>query len=352
MGSAASAADRPRGTTARELTLNARRVLTRALQAALLLAIAWGIYRVLAPELSRLSWEDVTRWRPSAAPLIGSFLLLVGVYVAHALLWRRIMADLQIGRPSRATTLRVYFLASLGRYLPGKLWQLAGLAVLAGRAGLPPGRATAASILGQFGFLTTGLLFLGITLPEWTSALPAGSEVPVALPLAVGAGLLMAGGATLWLLVATPLGHGFRSWLGGILGQRAGERLAAAFSLADRVRPADAARWAFGYFATWVALGSAFALFVVAFEPAAAATPRFLAGTVAAAYLIGYLAVFAPAGLGIREVAMLLLLQQVLPAPGLALVVSVMSRIWFTAAELVPLALLPLLRQPLEERVS
>jgi hypothetical protein len=79
-----------------------------------------------------------------AVPLAASFTLLVGVYIAHALLWRRIMSDLQIARPTVRATLRVYFLASLGRYLPGKVWQLAGLAVLAGRAGMPAGSAAAA----------------------------------------------------------------------------------------------------------------------------------------------------------------------------------------------------------------
>jgi glycosyltransferase 2 family protein len=321
----------------------ARKVLTRGLQAALLLAVGWGIYRVLAPELAQLSWEDVSRWRPATLPLLASFALLTAVYVGHALLWRRIMQDLDIGHPDVATVLRIYFLASLGRYLPGKLWQLAGLAVLAGRAGLPPGRATAASILGQFGFLTTGLLFLGVTLPEWRLALPEGAGVPVTLPLAIGTALLVAGGAILWLLVATPVGHGFRVRLAALLGNRAGERLTAAFSLADRVRPRHAAWWAAAYTLSWIALGAAFALFVGAFHPGAADMPRYLGGTVAAAYLIGYLAVFAPAGLGVREVAMLLLLQQVLPEPGLALVISVLSRVWFTAAELVPLTLLPVM---------
>jgi hypothetical protein len=331
--------------------MNGRRLLVRALQAVLLLAVVWGIYRVLAPELGRLGRDDITRWRPAPLPLLASFALLCAVYVSHALLWRRIMTDMHIARPTALTALRVYFLASLGRYLPGKLWQLAGLAILAGRAGMPPGSATAASILGQFGFLTTGLLFLGIMLPEWTAAMPADADVPVALPLAVGTALLVAGGAALWLLVATPVGHGFRRQAVRLLGRRGGERLGAAFALADRVRPADAALWALGYTLSWVALGAAFTLFVAAFEPAAAAFPRFTAGTVAASYLIGYLAVFAPAGIGVREVAMLLLLQQALPEPGLALVISVLSRVWFTAAELVPLAVLPLLgrRLPLKE---
>jgi hypothetical protein len=312
----------------------------RLAQVALLGLVGWGIYRVLSPELARLSWADLVRWRPRPVLLALSLALLVGVYLSHALLWRRIMQDLGIGNPPLGTTFRVYFLASLGRYIPGKVWQLAGLAVLAARAGLPPGAAAAAAVLGQFGFLATGLLFLGLTLPEWPAALQV--EAPVTLPLAAGAALLTAGGAALWLLVATPAGHGFREWLAAVLGARAGDRIRAAFALADRVRPRDAALWAAGYAASWVALGVAFALFAAAFHPAGvAAAPRFVGGTVAAAYLVGYLFVVVPAGIGVREGAMLLLLQQVMPQPGAALVISVLSRVWFTAAELLPLALLP-----------
>jgi uncharacterized membrane protein YbhN (UPF0104 family) len=159
----------------------------------------------------------------------------------------------------------------------------------------------------------------------------------------VGAVLLIAGGGVIWLLVATPIGHGFRERLGRALGERGGQRVGAAFALADRVRPRDAALWATAYALSWVLLGTAFVLFAAAFHPPLAAQPRFVAGTVAAAYLVGYLFILVPAGIGVREGAMLLLLQQVMPAGG-ALVVSVLSRVWFTAAELVPLAFLPALR--------
>lgn len=324
--------------------MRSRALLIRLLQLALIAAVAWGIYRTLAPQLAGLTWADLTRWRPAALPLIASFVLLLAVYVAHALLWRRIMRDLGIGRLSVGSTIRVYFLASLGRYVPGKVWLLAGFAVLSRRAGLPPAAATAAALLGQFGFLTTGLLFLGLLLPEWRLAvddLPAG--VPAELPLAAGAFLLILGGALLWLLVATPLGHGLRVRIVHRLGARAGDRLNAAFALADRVEPLHAALWAAGYALSWLALGVAFALFAGAFHPAAIELPRYLAGTVAASYLIGYLVFVLPAGAGVREGAMFLLLQQVMPA-GAALVVTVLSRIWFTAAEIAPLALLPFLR--------
>lgn len=321
-----------------------RRALLRALQFLLLAAVVWGIYGVLAAEFAQVSFADLLRWRPQAVPLLLSFALLVCMYLAHAFLWRRIMRDLAIGRPSARATLRVYFLAGLGRYLPGKLWQLAGLALLAKRAGLPPGGATAAALLGQFGFLTTGLLFLGLTLPEWRVAFGrTAASAPVG-PLAFGTALLILGGASLWIAVATPLGHGVRARIARLLGRRAGEKVTAAFALADRVRPADAIGWAAGYALTWVLLGAAFVLFASAFVPGVGAAPRFVAGTVAASYLAGYLFLLVPAGLGVRETAMVLLLQRVLPEPGAALVVSVLSRVWFTAAELVPLALVPVLR--------
>lgn len=322
---------------------NARAMGIRLLQLLLLAAVIWGIYRALSPHLRDLSWAELTRWRPAPVPLAASFLLLLTVYVAHALLWRRIMHDLRIGQPSFGATMRVYFLASLGRYVPGKVWLLAGFAVLSARAGLPPGSATAAALLGQFGFLTTGLLFLGLMLPEWRIAvenLPAG--VPAGLPLGLGAVLLITGGALVWLLVATPFGHGFREALVRRLGVRAGERLGAAFALADRVQPRHAAFWAAGYALSWVALGIAFALFVGSFYPPSLQASRYLAGTVAASYLIGYLLFVLPAGAGAREAAMFLLLQQIMPAAA-ALVISVLSRVWFTAAEIAPLALLPFL---------
>lgn len=322
----------------------ARKAVIRLLQLMLLAAVVWGIYRALAPHLRDLSWTDLTRWRPAAVPLAASFLLLLNVYFAHALLWRRIMRDLRIGQPSLGATVRVYFLSSLGRYVPGKIWLLAGFAVLSGRAGLPPGAATAAALLGQFGFLTTGLLFLGLMLPEWRVAvedLPA--SVPAGLPLALGAALLITGGALIWLLVATPFGHGFRERLVRRPGARAGDRLSAAFALADRVQPRHAAVWAAGYALSWVALGIAFALFAGSFHSPSLQAWRYLAGTVAASYLIGYLLFVLPAGAGAREAAMFLLLQQIMPAAA-ALVISVLSRVWFTAAEIAPLALLPFLR--------
>jgi uncharacterized membrane protein YbhN (UPF0104 family) len=88
--------------------------------------------------------------------------------------------------------------------------------------------------------------------------------------------------------------------------------------------------------------GRSFALFVIAFTPEASQHYRQFAGTVAVSYLSGLL-LFTPAGIGVRELSMFALLTPLITAPA-AVVVSAASRLWFTAAELLPLAVLPLLR--------
>ena len=311
------------------------RLLMRILQVALVVLIAWLVWRSLAPELARVTLQDFLQWKPSTAPLLLSLLLLLGMYSAHALLWRRISTDLNAPRASLRTTFRVYFLASLGRYVPGKVWQLAGLAVLAQRAGLPPGTSMAAAVFAQFAFLTTGLLLLAVLLPGYAEFWPA---LIAAISIAVAA-------LGAYLIAATPLGHRVRS---AVL-RRAGvgrAKLETAFSIADRVRVRDAVRWELLYALTWLLLGVAFALFVGAFVPAALSIgdARFHAGVVAASYLAGYVVMIVPAGAGVRELTMSALLAQhpAIPASA-AVLIAVASRVWFTVAELLPLAFVPLL---------
>ncbi|NLG63135.1 MAG: hypothetical protein GX539_12920 [Candidatus Cloacimonetes bacterium] len=311
------------------------RLRMRLLQLALLVLIGWLVWRSLAPELARVTIDDFLQWRPAVVPLVTSFVLLLAMYSAHALLWRKISVDLHAPRASLRTTFRVYFLASLGRYVPGKVWQLAGLAVLAQRAGLPAGTSMAAAVFAQFAFLTTGLLLLAVLLPGYAEFWPA-----VIAAVLIGAGAL--GG---YLIVATPLGHRVREAVlrrGGV----AREKLESAFAIADRVRVADAIRWELLYALTWLMLGAAFALFVGAFVPGAASPgdARAHAGVVAASYLAGYVVMIMPAGAGVRELTMSALLAQhpAIPASA-AVLISVASRVWFTAAELLPLAFVPLL---------
>src|SRR5690606_1221375 len=150
-----------------------RQVPLRSAQLLAVLVVSWALFRMLGIRLSELESLRATDWRPAAAPLALSTAVLLAMYLAHALLWRTVMTDIGVGRPTIRTTIRLYFLASLGRYVPGKFWQVAGIAVLSNRAGLSPVGATAAALLGQLAFLLSGALFLAIAMPTGRGAAAA-----------------------------------------------------------------------------------------------------------------------------------------------------------------------------------
>src|SRR5690606_194971 len=206
--------------------------------------------RATGIQLGALSTADLRQWRPAPGPIVASTALLVLVYLAHAFLWRRIMHDLGIARPSRRTTVRVYFLSSLGRYVPGKIWQVAGLAYFAGRAGMPPRAATTAAFIGQVRVLTSGVLFVTAVLPSRQRPLAVGPAVAV----------LLLAAAVVFVLTRTGFGLRWRAWV-----RTRSPRAAGLFDLVDQVRATPAALWIAAYALSWLVLGAAFATFAGAF---------------------------------------------------------------------------------------
>jgi uncharacterized membrane protein YbhN (UPF0104 family) len=102
--------------------------------------------------------------------------------------------------------------------------------------------------------------------------------------------------------------------------------------------------WIVGYLVNWLVLGVAFRLLADGLGldvPLLLGTSAF-----AAAYLLGYLALFAPAGLGIREGFLVAFLGPSV-GPGPALTLAAAQRVWMTLAELLGAAVAwPALRRP------
>src|SRR5947199_10307622 len=105
--------------------------------------------------------------------------------------WRRILAGWSQRLPFGPAA-RTWSVANLGRYVPGKVWSVAGLVVLAQQAGVAPGPAAASAFVIQAVSLGSGVAVVAAVSPN--------NAPPLRLALA-GLGAL----ATLFVLICRPI---------------------------------------------------------------------------------------------------------------------------------------------------
>ena len=84
----------------------------------------------------------------------------------------------------------------------------------------------------------------------------------------------------------------------------------------------------------WVVLGAGFYILSCSIYPVPVSRALYLSGTFGLSVIIGILSVFAPSGIGVREGIIVLGLSFVMPRE-YAVIISIVSRLWMTASELV-----------------
>jgi glycosyltransferase 2 family protein len=289
-----------------------------ALQLLLTALVTVFVFRALGGTLDDALALDRAFVRPRSWLLAVATLVLFAGYAMAARLWGWLAAELGGTDPGAWASVQMILTANLGRYVPGKIWQLAGLAVLARRRGMSASGATTAALLVQgFALAATAVWGLPAFLGEgevpgtraalWTVGVLLGLVVLASVPV------VTAGGARLL----------FR------LSRRAPDA-------APRPGPGFGPRWLALHLVLWGVYGGAFLLFLQGLGfavPAATALPAF-----SAAYLLGNLFVPAPAGVGIREVALAGFLIDELGSAAMA--VAILARLWMTAIEVLPAAFL------------
>jgi uncharacterized membrane protein YbhN (UPF0104 family) len=277
--------------------------------------VTWLIVDRVGVRLDQLSGLQPSDWLPAPVPLVGASLLLLIAYFFSAALWGRIVRDLGGPKLAARESIRLFMIANLGRYIPGKIWQIAGLAALAKNRGVPPVTGAGAALLGQ------GLALIAASAIGMGALLAAPEPYPTIGMF--GALVVLALGA----LVAVPkvfetiAGLWFR-----LARTQAPEALGSVHAL----------RWLGLYVVNWALYALAFWLLVVGLDLGGGLVP--VASAFAAAYVLGYVMVFAPAGLGPREGFLIAFLTPHV-GPGPSGVIAVVARLWTTAVEVVPASL-------------
>lgn len=212
----------------------------------------------------------------------------------------------------------IHYLSQVGKYVPGKVWAAMGKYGLSRNAGLPPVQIGQGLILETI-FIVLGCLVMLIPL------------MPVA---AVEAGMGAAAGTVMAVFLACVLLASVHPFFFQKLAAIAGKVMKTNVTL-RKCRFTEMLALLPIYIGLFAFLGGAFWLLSLSFGLELPFFPGIF--IYPAAMGIGYLAIFAPGGLGARELTTVWLIHLVIPdcEPGLAEMVSLVARLWVTAGEVV-----------------
>ncbi|WP_396206020.1 lysylphosphatidylglycerol synthase domain-containing protein [Gemmatimonas sp.] len=292
-------------------------VLRKPLVRWLLLAItfgfiAWGLSRQWTEVEQSVRSLDI-RW-PWVLAASG---LVLATYAMLIQSWRMLLAGWG-GHLPYGKAAQIWTVANLGRYLPGKVWSITALGVLSSRAGVSGVAAAGASVLGTL--LNIGAGF-GVSVifggPLLDAVSPGLQRVSLVTAVIFVLGVLM-----LPFLLPLVLDR-FARWRGLPLAEQ-------------HLRNRDVWSAALLNSLAWVGYGVAFACFARGVLPLTPNITVYIA-VYAASYLVGFLALFAPGGIGFRELALsALLVAGGAAGQGDAAVLGATSRIWLTVLEVLP----------------
>lgn len=282
---------------------NARGRLISGLRIALGLLVLGAI--VVAVQRN---WDEVSTELGRLSPLavVAAFLLALASPILTLFGWRALLADLGavLSVPASAS---VFLVGQLGKYLPGSVWSVAIQSDMGGRLGVP--RRT----LGVAGLLSIVLAIL-------TAAVVGVPAIPLFLRRTEGVSLLWVAVAVLALLVMV-----WPPVLNALIAR--GLRLIRRDPLPHPLSGRAIVRCVGWFVLAWLTMASAF--WVLAADLAPRGSTRGLALAALSGYCLaaalGMLSFIVPAGVGVREALLVVLLLPFMPL-GAATAVVVVHR--------------------------
>jgi hypothetical protein len=282
----------------------------------------------------------VTRWpevggrimQTSAARfVIASFMFSIFLFVFRAFSWRRILQSLG-HRLNIAPATRIWSASELARYVPGSIMQVIGRAYLAKPYGIDGATSSTSQVLELTIFLLANVLMALVCLPWFAAKIQGNARI--ALWSAAGLAPL------LLILLYPPVFYGLMNRILRALKKK---------PIAGRV----SGPVLIGLL-VWAVLGLAWqglAIWILTAQPQALDLDPSRIGLVIGAYCLawcaGFLAFWAPGGIGMREAVLVAALQFALPPAlanhivdqqvfnGFLAFLAVLLRLWTITGELI-----------------
>lgn len=298
-------------------------------------ALQW---RAVAPALRdlRLDWSKV----------VASGLLVIATYLILVQAWRTTLRVWSESLPF-AVAARIWFVSNLGKYIPGKVWQIAAMGAMAQKSGVSAAAAIGSSLLVNLVSIIAGFAVIALTAAGRVGAVVSQTEGGGSRPTEFAVvGIAIAGGVALLLApIAVPR-------LVTLAGRVTGRPIAIPHVPARAIVVAAAST-----IASWLLYGVAFSLFAHGVSPRATGNAFSYIAVYTGSYLAGYLALFVPGGVGVREAVLVLAMPRFgLTSAADAAIIAITSRLWLTILEVLPGLLLfrggapqPARDQPLDD---
>ncbi len=269
------------------------------------------------------NWQSVVQyeWQLDFLLLFLSLVLHLVAFVLFSWVWCQLMLGFGYEVPLKHG-FKVAYIANLGRYIPGRIWPVFGMMYVANQIKVPKETAVASwGIALLFGIPPSFVVALaGMWLyPEMLSG-SWGTYLKGQLPIFSAA----TGLVSICLLFLPKI---VVSWVNIVL--RKLKRPVVQFNLSLR----QASIVYFGYLVCWVVYGFAFWVFLRSLSPDHRITPLAAICAFVTAYQAGYFMIFAPGGIGARELVMAGILAHFIgPA---AVGIAIAARIWNTLSDIV-----------------
>ena len=268
-------------------------------------------------------WTEVVayEWTINYGYLLISIVLHLITFVCFSKVWC-ILIEAFGFKVKLTHAFKISYITSLGRYLPGKLWPVVGMSYLAKQLDISEENAVVSWIVALIFTLPSAFLASMVCILitpdvfmdslilklDWTMYLIAVLIFIISILLIVKPNFIF----SLFNILLTKF-------------KRPTINLKITFTTAIQVY--------LGYFISWLLFGFSFWVFIISISPGSNIPIIPSIGAFIIAYQIGYLAFFAPGGIGVRELVLTTILSPYLGA--IAATISLAARLWNMTAEII-----------------
>lgn len=283
--------------------------LKRILSFIVIILIFYFLIRTLVLNWGKIPFKDL---HFNGLYIALSYLMLILHFLSYSKSWQEIMTGLG-HKITFMQSLWIIATTQIAKYIPGRIWYMVGRIYIGKKERFDSNLLAVSMILETcLLIITSGILFLIATL---FIGIFRTSYLILGILLIVGAVVMIHPRILSWLV----------NFIARLL-RRQPVVIPMAYSRMLRV--------SLFFFGLWIAQIIGFYFLVVAIYPVDVSLFPILTAAYCLSWITGFIVLFAPSGLGIREGVMTLLLTPVLTAP-LAIAMSFISRIWMTIFEIV-----------------